>query len=152
MKIRFAELQDFDTIAFFNQAMAMETEQMKIENSVAIDGVRNLINQPQYGFYVVAEIETKIVGSLLITYEWSDWRNDLIWWIQSVYVKPEYRKMKVFKTLLNFIEEEAQLKNVSCVRLYMEKENRNAHQTYEHCGFNETHYRVFEKLILRNNR
>ncbi|MFM2225091.1 MAG: hypothetical protein RJA07_1293 [Bacteroidota bacterium] len=148
MQTRLSTVADAHIIASFNKAMAFETEQKKIDNELALLGVENLMNQPQYGFYVVAEINSEIVASLMITYEWSDWRNSLIWWIQSVYVKPENRRQSAFKCMLVFVEQLAKQQNINCIRLYMEKENRTAHQVYLQNNFIETDYLMFEKKIL----
>ena len=99
MQIRFATPNDATIIADFNKAMALETENKILNDDTILQGAQNLISQPQYGFYVVAEIDNEIVGSLMITYEWSDWRNGDFWWIQSVYVAPEFRERGVFRAL-----------------------------------------------------
>ncbi len=147
MTIRFSNLSDAPTIAVFNQAMALETENKILPDKLILDGVKNLMAQSQFGFYVVAEIENEIVGSLMITYEWSDWRNGIMWWLQSVFVKKEFRKQGVFKSLLQFVEQQAKEKNAVGIRLYMERENENAHKTYERCGFQLTDYCLFEKKL-----
>ncbi|MEY4875982.1 MAG: hypothetical protein RL708_1131 [Bacteroidota bacterium] len=145
MQTRLSTLADAPIIASFNKAMAFETEQKKLDNELALLGVENLMKQPQYGFYVVTEIDSEIISSLMITYEWSDWRNSLIWWIQSVYVKPEHRKQGAFKRMLVFVEQLAKQQNINCIRLYMEKDNRTAHQVYLQNNFIETDYLMFEK-------
>ena len=151
MLVRLAKSSDANTIAIFNKAMALETENKNLPDETILLGVKNLMAQPQFGFYVVAEIENKLLGCLMITYEWSDWRNGIIWWLQSVYVKTDFRKQNVFKNMLQYVESKSQENNVASIRLYMEKGNRNAHKTYERCGFQETDYIMFEKLIFRNN-
>ena len=148
MQVRLATQEDAVVIADFNKAMALETENKLLNDETITLGVKNLILQPQYGFYVVAEIDKEIVGSLMITYEWSDWRNGLIFWLQSVFVKPTYRKQSVFKSMLSFVEQEATTKKSVGIRLYMDKENSKASKTYKKCGFAESNYLIFEKSIL----
>ncbi len=147
MLIRKSNLSDAATIAAFNQAMAQETEHKILPNEIILNGVKNLMTQPQFGFYVVAETENEIVGSLMITYEWSDWRNGIIWWLQSVFVKKEFRQQGVFAALLKFVEAEAKKENAVGIRLYMEKKNHNAAKTYLQCGFKQTDYLLFEKIM-----
>jgi GNAT superfamily N-acetyltransferase len=146
MQIRFATPNDATIIADFNKAMALETENKILNDDTILQGAKNLISQPQYGFYIVAEIDNKIVGSLMITYEWSDWRNGIIWWLQSVYVSMSHRQQSVFKNMLSFVEQQAAAKKSVGIRLYMEKENLKASKTYTQCGFTQSDYLIFEKL------
>jgi ribosomal protein S18 acetylase RimI-like enzyme len=149
MKVRVAIADDADTIIAFNRAMALETEGKKLILEVITRGVKNLLAQPQRGFYVVAEIEGLIAGSLMITNEWSDWRDGDFWWIQSVYVKPEFRKLGVYRTMYGFIQSLAADKpNVCGFRLYVERENENAQKTYRSLGMEESHYNIYESLKL----
>jgi GNAT superfamily N-acetyltransferase len=147
MQIRFATPNDATTIANFNKAMALETENKILNDETILEGVKNLLLQPQYGFYLVAEIDHEIVGSLMITYEWSDWRNGIIWWLQSVYVKTSHRQQSVFKNMLAFVEQQAIAKKSVGIRLYMDNQNSNAAKTYERCGFTQSDYLILEKLI-----
>jgi ribosomal protein S18 acetylase RimI-like enzyme len=147
MQIRLAAATDADTIIAFNRAMAMETERKKLTLDVITRGVKNLLAQPQRGFYVVAEIGGVSVGSLMITNEWSDWRDGDFWWIQSVYVKPEFRKLGVYRTMYGFVQSLAASKpNVCGFRLYVERENVNAQKTYGSLGMEESHYKIYESL------
>ena len=139
--------------------MARETEAKDLR--VSAHGMRLLLlRSPQYGFYVVAEHygeqenQGEVVASLLVTYEWSDWRNGLFWWIQSVYVKPRFRRQGVYRRLYEFVKSRAAAEepNVRGFRLYVEKENRIAQQTYERLGMTETHYKMFEELLQIVNR
>ena len=148
MQIRLATPNDATVIADFNKAMALETENKILNDETILQGVQNLISQPQFGFYVVAEMDTEIVGSLMITYEWSDWRNGLIWWLQSVFVKPTYRQQHVFKNMLGFVEQQAVANKSVGVRLYMDKENLKASKTYAQCGFTQSDYLIFEKSMV----
>jgi ribosomal protein S18 acetylase RimI-like enzyme len=128
--------------------MALETERKELAKQKIESGVRGLINNPQYGFYLVAEEprENRVVGSLMITYEWSDWRNGLFWWIQSVYVIPEFRRRGVYRAMYHKVKELASGDPGVCgFRLYVEKENHTARQTYRDLGMSETNYRMFEE-------
>ena len=144
---RLATSNDSQIIAAFNKANAFETEHKILQDDIALSGVENLMNQPQYGFYIVNEIDNEIISSLMITYEWSDWRNTLIWWIQSVYVKKEYRNNGAFKSMLHYIENLAIKHHVNCIRLYMEKDNKIAHEVYLKNNFKTEDYLIFEKGI-----
>jgi GNAT superfamily N-acetyltransferase len=146
-RLRLAEARDTQALVEFNRAMARETEAKELAVDVLTAGVENLLRSPQYGFYVVAEYDGEVVASLLVTYEWSDWRNGLFWWIQSVYVRPEFRRQGVYRRLYEFVKSRAaNERDVRGFRLYVEKENRIAQQTYERLGMTETHYRMFEEL------
>ena len=131
----------------FNCAMALETERKELLPEVIGAGVRALLANPAAGFYVVAEAEGRVVGALLITKEWSDWRNGTFWWIQSVYVRPDFRRQGVYKTLYRHVQAMAANATGVCgFRLYVERENSRAQSTYLSLGMKETHYRVFEEL------
>jgi ribosomal protein S18 acetylase RimI-like enzyme len=147
MNVRLASLVDLDALVAFNRAMALETEGKNLIPDVITRGVSNLLAQPQRGFYVVAEVEGVKAGSLMITTEWSDWRNGDFWWIQSVYVKPEFRKLGVYRSMYAYVQSLAAEKpNVCGFRLYVERENVNAQKTYASLGMQETHYNIFEAL------
>ena len=145
--IRQAEEKDTATIVDFNASMALETEDLSLDRNVLEKGVQSVFKNPEYGVYYVAENEGKVVACLLITLEWSDWRNGMLWWIQSVYVRPQFRRKGVFKALFQFVENlVAEKKNVAGLRLYVEHENETAQKTYEHLGMVKTGYRLYEKL------
>jgi ribosomal protein S18 acetylase RimI-like enzyme len=147
MNIRLANNQDLIAIVAFNRAMALETEGKNLILDVITQGVANLLAQPQRGFYVVAEVDGVSAGSLMITTEWSDWRDGDFWWIQSVYVKPEFRKLGVYRAMYAFVQSLAAAKpNVCGFRLYVERENITAQKTYASLGMQETHYNIFESL------
>lgn len=153
-RLRLAEERDAQALVEFNRAMARETEAKDLALDVLTAGVENLLRSPQHGFYVVAEYcaapenQGEVVASLLVTYEWSDWRNGLFWWIQSVYVKPPFRRRGVYRRLYEFVKSRASNeRDVRGFRLYVEKENRIAQQTYERLGITETHYKMFEELV-----
>lgn len=147
INIRRATEEDADSIISFQQAMALETEGKLLANDIIAPGVRYLFHKPQYGFYLVAEFEEVIAGSLMITYEWSDWRNGVFWWIQSVYVKPEFRRHGIYRNFYGHVKELASKDpNVIGFRLYVEKENEIAQLTYKSLGMVETQYRLFEEI------
>jgi ribosomal protein S18 acetylase RimI-like enzyme len=153
-RLRLAEARDAQTLVEFNRAMARETEAKDLAIEVLTAGVENLLRSPQYGFYVVAENygeqenHVEVVAALLVTYEWSDWRNGLFWWIQSVYVKPQFRRQGVYRRLYEFVKSRAATEpDVRGFRLYVEKGNRIAQQTYERLGMTETHYKMFEETL-----
>jgi ribosomal protein S18 acetylase RimI-like enzyme len=146
--VRKATESDAEAIIEFNIAMAMETEGKTLKRDDIEPGVLGLFKNPEYGFYMVAELEGNVVGSLMVTFEWSDWRNGLIWWIQSVYVIPEYRRNGVYRAMYDSIKQMANKKqNVCGFRLYVEKENIIAQKTYAALGMTETHYKMFEEII-----
>ena len=145
MNIRKGIRSDTQTIAEFNAAMAIETEHLHLDLSRLILGVNGLFDNPDKGFYLVAENNGSVVGQMMITYEWSDWRNGIFWWIQSVYVAPEFRKQKIYHTLYEHAVELAkEQKNVCGLRLYVEKENERAHRVYEKLGLTLTNYDMYE--------
>jgi ribosomal protein S18 acetylase RimI-like enzyme len=147
MRIRQATAADAPVLIEFNCAMALETERKQLLPEVIGAGVRALLANPAAGFYVVAEAGQHVAGALLITKEWSDWRNGSFWWIQSVYVRPEFRRQGVYKTLYRHVQGMAAKDPGVCgFRLYVERENTRAQSTYTSLGMQETHYRVFEEL------
>jgi ribosomal protein S18 acetylase RimI-like enzyme len=147
MQIRLATPEDAGVLVEFNAAMALETEGKELLPEVIGAGVRSLLQKSDSGFYVVAEHERRVVGSLLVTREWSDWRNGEFWWIQSVYVRPEFRRQGVYKRLYQHIQQLAsQAPGVCGFRLYVERENSQAQKTYRALGMKETRYLVFEEL------
>jgi ribosomal protein S18 acetylase RimI-like enzyme len=147
MRIRLARRADAQAIVEFNAAMALETEGKRLLPEVIGAGVRSLLRNPQAGFYVVAEERNQVIAALMITNEWSDWRNGTFWWIQSVYVRPEFRRQGVYKNLYRHIQNmAAKDKRVCGFRLYVERENRRAQKTYRALGMGKTHYLVYEEL------
>ena len=142
--IRQGNADDVQKIADFNVQMAWETEAKKLDKEQVFQGVNLLIQQPQYGFYLVAELENTLIGCLMITYEWSDWRNGLFWWIQSVYVLPEYRRHGIYRQLYQIIQQMAKDQNTCGFRLYVEKDNIIAQQTYQSLGMDECDYFMYE--------
>jgi len=145
MIIRQATDSDSASIVSFQLAMAWETEQLQLNEPTVIKGVAAVFEDPAKGIYYVAETEDKVVGSLLTTFEWSDWRNGTVLWIQSVYVRPEYRKRSIFSKLYKHIQEKVNGNtNLRGIRLYADKTNIPAHGVYEHLGMTAEHYQMFE--------
>jgi len=147
MRIRLAQPGDAKAIVAFNSAMALETEGKRLFPEVIGAGVRSLLKRPKAGFYLLAETKAEIAGVLMITKEWSDWRNGAFWWIQSVYVRPEFRRKGVYRRLYRHIQQMARKDPGVCgFRLYVERENRRAQATYRALGMEKTRYLVFEEL------
>lgn len=148
VKIRKAELKDAEIIAKFNIAMAKETENKDLEWDTILRGVKAIIKDPHKGFYLVAERSSEILGQLMVTKEWSDWRNLYFLWIQSVYVPVEHRKQGIYSKLYEFLEDMArQRKDVAGLRLYVEKHNITAMQAYERLGMNKSGYEMYEIML-----
>ncbi|GAA6185477.1 MULTISPECIES: GNAT family N-acetyltransferase [Aliiglaciecola] len=144
--IRQASKADIQALVDFNQAMAWETEQKKLQGDVLSAGVSALIKDRAKGFYLVAEQDDgAIAGSLMVTSEWSDWRNSQFWWIQSVYVRPENRRTGVYSMLYQKVKELAEQSQGVCgFRLYVEHDNLVAQETYKKLGMKASHYYMFE--------
>ncbi len=148
MNIRIARLEDAASLVEFNQAMALETEGKQLDSLILESGVKAVFNEEKKGFYVVAESDERIVGGLMITFEWSDWRNRWFWWIQSVYILPKFRGQGIYRNLYEFVISEAQMQdNVCGFRLYVEKENIKAQKVYEKLGMEMSHYQMFETTL-----
>jgi GNAT superfamily N-acetyltransferase len=145
LTIRPAVAADADFLAQGNAAMALETEHKRLEPAVVGAGVRAALADPSKGRYFIAELDGKAVGQLMFTCEWSDWRNGMFWWIQSVYVLPEARRSGVFRALFRHVEQLAAGDPGVCgIRLYVEHENTRAQATYRHCGLDDAGYAVME--------
>jgi GNAT superfamily N-acetyltransferase len=147
LEIRKAAPADAAAISRFNQAMARETEGKLLIPERVDAGVLRLVSDPSLGFYVVAASGEDIVACLLVTHEWSDWRNGLFWWIQSVFVEAPWRRQGVYSSLYGFVQELAQADPQVCgFRLYVEKDNAVAQQAYSALGMAQTDYLVYEEL------
>jgi len=147
IKIRRAQPRDAPALIAFNCAMALETERKLLMPRVIGAGVRGLLRRPDSGFYTVAELGGDVIAALMVTKEWSDWRNGDFWWIQSVYVRPEHRRRGVYQRLYRFLQALAAKQRAVCgFRLYVERTNRRAQSTYRASGMERTHYLVFEQL------
>ena len=148
IKVRQALAAEARRITDFNRAMAMETEGLALKETTVMAGVQALMAHPERGFYLVAEADGVVAGCVLITYEWSDWRNKMFWWIQSVFVKPEYRGRGVYSALYEKVEAlAASAGNVCGFRLYVHKGNARAQEVYRSLGMEETPYLVYEDLL-----
>ena len=151
MLIRKAELEDLERIVDFNIQMAKETEGKILDKNIVREGVKAVLKNKMKGFYLMAEDKqgTKTLGGqLMVTFEWSDWRNKNIWWIQSVYVDKKYRNKRVFSQLYRTVTKMAlSEKSVGGLRLYVEKHNNSAKQVYESLGMKKTPYEIYEKFL-----
>jgi len=143
LRIRRGLPDDTKALTAFNIRMARETESKVLAPARVNAGVRRVLTDPGLGFYVVAQSAAEVVGALMITYEWSDWRNGFFWWIQSVYVNPEYRGQGVYRRLYGFVQCAAAEDDVCGIRLYVEKNNTHAQAVYRHLGMTLTHYDVY---------
>jgi GNAT superfamily N-acetyltransferase len=147
MKIRNAKISDAEAITKQNIFLAKESENILLNPKTVFTGVKSLLSDKKKGFYLVAEENDTIIGQLMITFEWSDWRNKPIWWIQSVYVQKEWRKKGVFTQLLDYIQKKAQKQGVAFFRLYMYKKNESALKVYEKIGWKQEPYFVYRLLL-----
>ena len=146
--IRKANIYDTKTIVEFMLKMAKETEDLDLSAEILEPGIVNGINDSNKAEYFIAEIDNTIAGILMITKEWSDWRNAWVLWIQSVYTKKEYRRMGVYKALYNHIVELVESNADYCgIRLYVDSTNLNAINVYTKLGMNGEHYKLFEKMF-----
>ena len=147
MQIRRASFADLEIIVEFNRAMARETEQLDLLSDIVTAGVAALLQNPANGFYILAQRQADVVGSLMITTEWSDWRNGNFWWIQSVYVAPAFRRQGVYRQMYQHVKQLADEDATVCgFRLYVERDNARAQETYLALGMQRTPYRMFEEL------
>jgi len=142
---RNADLKDAPIIASFQVKMAWETEKYKLNYDIVIKGVEAVFNDPNKGKYYVVEYKNNIIACLLITYEWSDWRNGTVLWIHSLYVEKEFRKKGIFKMMFTYIKDMVnENENYKGIRLYVDKSNENAINVYKKIGMNDDHYKLFE--------
>ena len=147
MEVRKATINDIGAIVDFQLKMASETEGVELNKPTVIKGVTTVVTDNTKGQYYVTEINNQIVASLLTTYEWSDWRNGTILWIQSVYVLPEYRRKGVYRNMYSHIKQLVTENNeLNGIRLYADKSNHAAHKTYQQLGMSPDHYVTFEWL------
>ena len=147
LQIRPATAADLDFIVFGNVEMALETENLRLDAAVLREGVLALLEARAPGAYWIAELDDVVVGQLLITFEWSDWRNAMVWWIQSVYVSPAARQHGVFRALYAHVRDAARAAGAGGLRLYVDTTNARAQQVYGALGMNGDHYRVFEDMF-----
>ena len=147
MKIRTAKIGDAEAIMTQNISLAKESENILLNPETVLMGVKALLSDKKKGFYLIAEENDTIVGQLMITFEWSDWRNKPIWWVQSVYVQKAWRKIGVFTQLLNYVQQKACRQGVAFLRLYMHKQNQSARKVYEKTGWELEPYMVYHLLL-----
>jgi len=148
--VRQATREDLDTLIRFSAAMALETEGRRLDESRLRQGTQAVLESPARGFYTVAELTDRsprlVVGQLLVTFEWSDWRNATFWWIQSVYVDSAWRRRGIYRQMHEGILRQARQQGDVCgVRLYVEGENAVAKTVYAKVGLNASSYHVFEE-------
>lgn len=145
IKVRLATAEDAEFLVRGNAEMALETEHLSLDLDRLRDGVHAVFERPARGVYFVAEVDGRRAGQMLITYEWSDWRNGVFWWIQSVYVEKSSRGQGVFKAIYRHVEDMAKATHEVCgLRLYVENANSRAQSTYEGVGMKRTVYQMFE--------
>ena len=153
-RIRPARPEDRDLIVRFNRAMARETEARDLEEATIAAGVEALLADPSKGRYFLAEGadvsgqsggHAEVAGQLMVTPEWSDWRNGPVWWIQSVYVAPAHRRRGVYRLLHEHVREAGRAEGAVGLRLYVDRDNRTAQDTYGVLGMNESRYIMYEE-------
>ncbi len=143
--VREAQREDIEGIVAFQRAMARETEELTLNDESLLHGVKAVFDDPAKGKYYVSTASDKLIASTLLTPEWSDWRNGYVYWIQSVYVLPEFRGKKVFTQIYNHIKKVTSADSQSMgLRLYVDKTNVKAQKVYEKLGMNGEHYKLYE--------
>jgi len=146
--VRPARPDDVEFILASNRSMAAETEDVGLDGATLRNGINYLLEHPAQGRYLVAECDGTAAGTLMITFEWSDWRNGRFWWIQSVYVNAQARRRGVYRAMHETVRNLAANDPQVCgIRLYVERENSVAQHTYEHIGMTQTHYRLYEEAL-----
>src|SRR5262245_16298666 len=146
LMIRAATIADLEVLVEGNRAMARETEALELDDGILRSGVRAILEGRQPGMYRVLEEDGRVLAQLMVTFEWSDWRNRVVWWIQSVYVWPAARRRGGFRELYRALVEEARATGAGGVRLYVDERNARAQDTYRALGMDGGHYRVFEHM------
>ena len=148
VQLRKGQQSDLPALVRFNQAMALETETLSLDEVLLTKGVNALLSEPEKGFYLVAEADGdgEIVGSLMVTFEWSDWRALNYYWIQSVYIRPENRRQGIYGKLYQQVKTiAAENGGAASFRLYVEQENTKAQQTYQALGMEQSYYLMYEE-------
>ncbi|WP_218080493.1 GNAT family N-acetyltransferase [Anthocerotibacter panamensis] len=143
--IRSAQGTDLAILVEFNRALALETENLALDRQRLTHGVQAVLDDPVHGFYTVVQLEEAVVACAQITFEWSDWRNAQFWWLQSVYVHPNYRRQGLFRALYHHLRDEAHRAGACGLRLYVEHNNHLAQNTYRSLGMSPSHYALFEE-------
>lgn len=150
LTVRSASRDDVDSLVAFSAAMAWETEQRRLDEARLREGTLSLLRTPSLGFFMVAEVpdsdRPRLIGQLMITYEWSDWRNGVFWWIQSVYVDPAWRRQGVYRQMHDAVVLQAKADPKVCgIRLYVEQENHTAEAVYQRVGLARSAYKIYEE-------
>lgn len=141
------QIEDIENIAQFQVDMAMESEGTQLDKDIVTKGVSAAMADENKGLYYIARVDGKAVGSLMLTREWSDWNNGWYWWIQSVYVAPDYRRQGVYKSMYQAVCTDAKQQNVAQVRLYVDKTNNSGQEVYSSLGMQESHYLIYETTL-----
>jgi len=149
MRVRNAGLEDAEALARFNVLLARESEDVELEYATVLQGVRTLLLDERKGFYLVALEKGAIVGQVMVTFEWSDWRNRNTWWLQSVYVDKAWRKKGVFRELYEELWVRAAKEGVGVLKLYAHEANRRALEVYRRLGMEKAPYRVMQRKLAR---
>ena len=150
--VRAAAHADLEALVTGNIALADESEHVRLDADTLRQGIRALLESRAPGRYWVAEFDRRVVGQLLVTFEWSDWRNRMVWWIQSVYVVPDARGRGVLRALYDAARREALAAGAGGLRLYVDTTNTRAMAVYTALGMNGDHYRVFEDMFAEPSR
>jgi len=144
-RIRSAKQEDYKVIVEFQIRMAKESEGIDLDRGTLTAGVLSVFNDSRKGQYYVVVENGEVIGSMLTTYEWSDWRNQYIYWLQSVYLIPEFRGQHIFSKMYEHIKQKVLAdKMVAGIRLYVDEQNQHAIKVYNAIGMNSDHYRTFE--------
>ena len=146
-QVRLATRSDAEKIALFQVLMAAETEDKVLDQASVATAVKAVFDDPNKGFYFVGEIDGQVISSLLITYEWSDWRNSNLWYIQSVFVEADNRGQGVFKKMYQTVVDQAKQNGVKHIRLYVENDNDRAQKVYQSLGMKKLPYFMFDAEI-----
>ncbi|MDE0123148.1 MAG: GNAT family N-acetyltransferase [Bryobacterales bacterium] len=144
MRIRRADASDLETVAEFNALLAEESEGLALDRDRLRAGVGAVLRDESLGMYFIAESDTGAAGQLALTYEWSDWRNGMFWWLQSVYVRPEFRRQGILRGLYGHVLNLARERGVCGIRLYVEKENSTAQRAYKRLGMERAVFHMYE--------
>ena len=146
-KISTGNQEDIQALVQFQVDMALESEGTALDRERVTKGISAVMEDQNKGIYLLARSDGKPIGSLMLTREWSDWTNRWYWWIQSVYVKPEYRGKGAYRAMYAKIKEMAHEQGVTQVRLYVDKTNYRAQQVYKKLGMDECHYLMYEEVL-----
>jgi len=137
---------DIDRIVLFNQALARETEGRELDRKTLTSGVEAVMAEPARGQYFVAQKAGEVVGQMMVTYEWSDWRNGNVWWVQSVYVSRQHRREGIYRLLHEYVRSLARDEKAAGLRLYVDRDNEAAQRTYGALGMQASDYLMYEEL------